>query len=79
MLHTLTGHKDVVSCLAASPSGDRIASGSDDRTVKVWDASTGQELRTLAANEEVSRVVFAMGGRRLAALSHRRLPTWLSE
>ena len=33
--------------MAFSPDGKRIATGSEDKTVKVWDAQTGQELLTL--------------------------------
>src|SRR5262249_42275319 len=36
------GHTDTVSSVAFSPDGRRLASGSDDRTVKVWDTQTGQ-------------------------------------
>ncbi|KAF9063630.1 WD40-repeat-containing domain protein [Rhodocollybia butyracea] len=36
-----TGHTNTVHCVAFSPKGDHIASGSWDNTVCVWDACTG--------------------------------------
>ncbi|XP_022693761.1 F-box/WD repeat-containing protein 7-like isoform X2 [Varroa jacobsoni] len=43
---SLKGHDDhVVTCLQFA--GNRIVSGSDDNTLKVWDATTGQCLRVL--------------------------------
>jgi WD40 repeat protein len=36
-----TGHQAPVTTVAWSPSGDRLASGSQDQTVQVWDASSG--------------------------------------
>ncbi|KAF9056726.1 WD40-repeat-containing domain protein [Rhodocollybia butyracea] len=36
-----TGHTNNVHCVAFSPKGDHIASGSWDNTVCVWDACTG--------------------------------------
>ncbi|XP_062239962.1 F-box/WD repeat-containing protein 7-like isoform X1 [Platichthys flesus] len=45
----LTGHDDhVITCLQFS--GDLIVSGSDDNTLKVWSATSGKCLRTLAGH-----------------------------
>ncbi|MFC1636202.1 WD40 repeat domain-containing protein, partial [Planctomycetota bacterium] len=65
---TLGGHSDVVFGLAVSPDGKRIASGSFDKTVKVWDASTGAELMTLQGhNGAVYSVMFSPDGKRIAS------------
>ena len=56
--------------MAFSPDGARLASASFDQTVKVWDAATGQELRTLMGHTEwVNGVAFSPDGARLASAS----------
>ena len=44
---TLTGHSAPVASVAYSPDGKHIISGSWDNTVKVWNAATGKEVRTV--------------------------------
>jgi WD40 repeat protein len=39
---TLKGHKEAVVCVAYSPDGKTLASGSRDETIKLWDVATGK-------------------------------------
>ena len=47
LLATLEGHGDWVRAVAVTPDGRRAVSGSDDRTLKVWDLEQGALLSTL--------------------------------
>jgi hypothetical protein len=66
-LFTLSGHAGPVATVAFSPDGGRIASGSYDNTVKVWNAETGALIRTLGHTSVVSSVAFSPDGSRIAA------------
>ncbi|KAF2688291.1 hypothetical protein K458DRAFT_384474 [Lentithecium fluviatile CBS 122367] len=46
-LSTLEGHSDCVTSVAFSHDSARLASASDDRTVKIWDTHCGECLSTL--------------------------------
>jgi WD40 repeat protein len=62
----LRGHSDVVNSVAFSPDGQRIVTGSNDKTAKVWDEATGTELHTLTGhNDLVVSVAFSPDGQRI--------------
>ena len=41
---TLKGHSEAVYSMAFSPDGSRIASGSGEKTVRVWNRLTREDL-----------------------------------
>ncbi len=65
---TLTGHTGPVWGVAWSPDGSQFATGSEDGTVRVWDAATGAELATLAGpGGEIYGVAWSPDGSLIAA------------
>ena len=39
-------HSDIIMSVAFSPDGTKIVSGSDDKTIKVWDSGAPQALKS---------------------------------
>lgn len=67
---TLEESASEVNCVAFSSDVTRILSGADNKTVKMWDATTGKELRTFRGHESgVYSVTFSPDGARVASAS----------
>ncbi|MEO2163470.1 MAG: WD40 repeat domain-containing serine/threonine-protein kinase, partial [bacterium] len=67
-LQTLEGHESTVTSVAWNPTGTRIASGSGDKTLRIWDAATGTSLQTLEGHESgVTSVAWNSAGTRIVS------------
>jgi len=63
-------HPSSVNFVAFSPIAQLLASGSEDKTIKLWDVANGRELRTFSGHSGgINAVAFSPDGKVLASAS----------
>jgi WD40 repeat protein/tRNA A-37 threonylcarbamoyl transferase component Bud32 len=60
------GHPSSVTGLAFSPDGKSLATSGGDRTVRIWDTVSGDEVTNLPCKSKVNGVAFSPDGKLLA-------------
>ncbi|KAL5085552.1 hypothetical protein Trisim1_012506 [Trichoderma cf. simile WF8] len=75
-LQTLEDHNGSVTSIVFSPDGQRLASGSYDKTIKIWDVNSGS-CQTLECDGVVLSIIFSSDGQQLtSALSDGAIKVW---
>src|SRR6266404_529309 len=63
-VRVLEGHRNRCYCVSFSPDGGRLASGSGDHTIRLWNTSTGALLQVMAGHSDrVLSVAYSPDGR----------------
>ncbi|MEG4337281.1 WD40 domain-containing protein [Microcoleus sp. D3_18_C2] len=67
-VYTLPGHSSFVNSLAISPDGKILASGSWDKTIKIWNLETTELIGTLTGHSDrVNSVAISYDGKMLVS------------
>jgi len=68
LVRIFSGHEGYVNSVSISADGKRLASGSDNETVRLWDTETGKEIQRFVGHEgSVRSVSLSADGKRLAS------------
>jgi WD40 repeat protein len=81
-MRPLEGHTGGVNSVAYSPNGQRIISGSDDSTIRIWDAETGTAIGEplWATLPSVLSIAYSPNGRRIiSGSSDKTIRIWDAE
>jgi WD40 repeat protein len=78
LIRTFLGHDKSIMAVAVTHDGNYALSGSDDKTLKLWDLNSGQEIRTFKGHTDSIRAVAltADGHYAISGSSDKTIKLW---
>src|SRR5207253_247950 len=73
---TLGKHDKPIRALALTADGKTMASGGEDRVIKLWDVDKGEEIRSLQQGGVVYSLAFSPDGKRLLSSAGTEAVLW---
>jgi WD40 repeat protein len=70
------GHANEIYALSYAPDGHTLAAGGSERTIRIWDANTGELRRLLAHGEMCRALAWSPDGTLLAAAGEGVVALW---
>jgi WD40 repeat protein len=67
----MTGHAKEIGAMRLSPDGKRMVTAGFDRTARLWDWESGQELASFRTGLDPVGVAFTSDGQTLTAVTNR--------
>ena len=75
-LTSLRGHEDTINSVEFSRDGRFVVTGSDDGKAIIWNATTGENVRTLSNDHRVEGAAFSADGTTVRARLYREAVRW---
>jgi len=76
LINTLTGHSKTVQRAQWSADGTKIVSSDDNGTIKVWDASSGKEIISIAGKKSAQSLYITPDGSKIICNHGNTLKVW---